>query len=1688
MRYPHSVSLIAQKSELLLLRQSAPKAARGDAKTPSLSNRSRMSRLGLSLPCIKPLLGVALAVIVLSSWAAAPVCSATRQTYANLGASVPYLATPSSISATGNVDRDLRLSPASVPDQAVRARVSEAYGNLPLSFEANQGQADARVKFISRGSGYSLFLTATEAALALAEPRSEDNSVASAEAPSLESNTRPSARPAGETQQVLRMRLIGANAGAEISGAQQLPGHVNYFIGDAPERWRTNVPTYAQVRYRGIYPGIDLVYYGNQRQLEYDFIVAPGANPRRIRLSFAGARSMSIDAAGDLVLQTGGGEVRQRRPVIYQEINGRRQAVAGRFVLRGRREVGFRVGHYDRSRPLVIDPILSYSTYLGDNNFYEAYDVAVDSSGHAYVTGQRSSFTPPSIANSILIGPGGATDAFIVKFNPQGSALLYATYFGGSSNERATSIAVDAEGNAFITGVTASSNFPTVGALQSASGGGRDVFIAKLNASGSAFVYSTYLGGANYDHGSSIAIDASGSAYVTGQTESRNFPTASALQTVKRGHAAFRSADGGTSWSGSDAGLNGATVQTLIVDPTNPALLYAGTESGVYKSTNGGASWTAASSGLSNIPVNVLVMDPTNPATLYAGAGNFEVAGGVFKSTDGGGSWTASSAGLPSSSIVALAIDPTNPNIIYAGGSGVHKSTDGGLSWSSTPLTGGSIADIVIDPTNPATIYVGTSNGIFKSVNGGGSWTASNTGLTSAFTTMLAIDPVNPNILYADTNNFYRSTNGGASWSVVPGFANVGVSALAFARTNPLIIYAGTQVGLVYRSIDGGQTWVLTSVSAPSSYVYALAIDPVNPSALYIGVYGGADIFIAKLNPAGSALTYATYLGGNGDQDWGQGIAADAYGNVYVTGRTNSADFPTANPLQPQIRSFTDAFVLKLNAAGSALVYSTYLGGNNSDSGNSIAVDAAGNAHVTGFTFSTDFPTMNPLQATRGGGLSDIFVAKLDPAGSALVYSTYIGGNGTEEGYGIALDAPGNIYVTGYTRSTNFPTANSLQASNAGGFADAFVLKLSGDGSALVYSTYLGGSDDDRAYSIAVDAQGNAYIAGATRSRNFPVVNAYQPALGGSSATNAFIARIGEPSISGLVTTNSAAGLGGVTLTLSGSATATTVTDAGGRYLFSNLAVGGNYTVTPSLPGYSFNPASLTLTNLNSAQVANFNAIPAAGSIQFSSASYSVSENGGSATIAVSRTNAPAGSVTVNYATADGTATAGSDYTSASGTLAFAEGETSKTFSVPILRDLLAEPDETITLTLSSPTGGAVLATPSVAVLTITDDTPRVQFSASGYAAGEADGHVTINVTRAGDPAPAVSVDYATQDATATQRADYTLATGTLRFAAGQTSASFIVPLTDDAHMEGTESFTVVLSNPGAAALGAPATATINITDNDAAGAVNPIDTNARYFVAQHYLDFLNRAPDQAGLDFWTEAINSCDQTGDAQARSFCIENARNNVSAAFFLSIEFQETGFLVYRFYLASLPETGARPRAFPRYLEFMRDTQAIRQGVQVGVGDWQAQLAANQQAFAEEWVGRAEFLALYPETFSPEQFVDALYSQAGVVPAAAERQAAIDEFANPAGGLRGARARALRRVAENRTLIAREFNRAFVLLQYFGYLRRNPDESPDTDFGGYDFWLGKLTEHNGNFISSQMVLSFLNSLEYRGRFGQP
>jgi hypothetical protein len=695
-------------------------------------------------------------------------------------------------------------SSASKTDAKAQVKVLDEYGKLPLSFEANRGQTDSRVKFLSRGPGYSLFLTRNEAVIALKK-------TAPPEMTGLPSSELVEKQKSGAAQEtVLRMELAGANPAPRVLSAEELPGKTNYFIGNDPAKWRTNVPTYAKVKYTGVYPGVDLVYYGNQGQLEYDFVVAPGADPKQIRLKFRGVGKLRVDEKGDLLLGSRGEEVRLEKPVVYQEVAGKKTPVEGAYVLASTNQIGFRLGEYDHGKPLVIDPLLIYSTYLGGGGGDQGNSIAIDISGNAYITGVTDSTNFPTVNALQPTNSSGSYDAFVTKLNPTGSALIYSTYLGGSGLDDGNGIAVDASGNAYVTGRTSSTNFPTTNALQSTLAGDENAFVTKINPTGSALVYSTYLGGNEDDSGNGIAVDASGNAYVTGATGSTNFPTtAGAFQTA-----------------------------------------LAGSENAFLSKINA-----------------------TGSALVYS---------------------------------------------TYLGG----NEDDSG-------------------------------NGIALDASG-------NAYVTGA----------------TDSANFPTTT------------------------------------GAFQKAIGG--------------------------------IYGNA--FVTKINPSGSALVYSTYLGGSGD-DGGQGIAIDSSEKAYVTGYAYSTNFPTtAGAFQTVAGGDGDAFISKINVTGTALVYSTYLGGSGADNGNSIAVDASGNAYVTGLTSSTNFPTVNALQPTYGPGQSDVFVSKLNPAGTALVYSTYLGGSPTADvGIGLTVDGSANAYVTGYTGSATFPTTvGAFQTTYAGG-GDAFVTKIASE-------------------------------------------------------------------------------------------------------------------------------------------------------------------------------------------------------------------------------------------------------------------------------------------------------------------------------------------------------------------------------------------------------------------------------------------------------------------------------------------------------------------------------------------------------------------------------------------------------------------------------------------------------------------
>ena len=800
--------------------------------------------------------------------------------------------------------------------------------------------------------------------------------------------------------------------------------------------------------------------------------------------------------------------------------------IPARYRLFAKNQVGFTLGAYDRRRTLWIDPVIEYSTYLGGDRSDQGFAVAVDVAGNTYVAGFSDSTDFPT-GGPIQAVAGAGSDAFVAKINASGTELVYAAYLGGNSSDVASAVALDAAGNVYLAGTTFSNDFPvTTNAVQRATAGGQESFVAKIAASGSALIYSTLLGGGNTDTVFGLTADAAGAAYFTGRTDSPGF---AGLINARRGAPALKSADRAQTWSGASNGLTASAVNGLAIAPTNPNTLYAATNYGIFKSNDGGANWRATGT---QVFANTVVVDPTTPTTVYVG-GSFS----VLKSVNGGDSFETvffdSAFGFPN--ILSLLIDPTDPNTLYVGTSrGAFKSANGGANWA--PIINGMaqalgsaprVNRLVFDPSNPMTLYAATSNTLFKTTNGGALWTPANSGLgTSTFLEILtlAVDPVMPNTLYAGVGSFagalYKSVDGGANWRQSSNGISyqfgatflLTVNNLAIDPTTPPTLYATTTSGGIFKSTDGGGQWnIMRGAGLTNRLLTALAVD--SAGLLYAGANVGGDAFLGKLNADGSALSYFRYYGGS-ENDEGRAIAVDASGAAYVIGATSSIDLPTANPLQPKNRGFSDdlissdAFVVKLDPAGTEFVYATYLGGNSTDQGRAIAVDAAGAAYVAGNAASTDFPVVNAFKPGKSDFGFDLFVARINAAGAALDYSTYLGGSSEDLAAALAVDAAGNAYVTGTTTSPDFPAVNTLQASNALSFStrDLFISKLSPQGGLLTFSTFIGGSRDELAGGIVVDAARNVYLTGATNSPDFPTLNPMRPAT--ASSIEAFLVKL----------------------------------------------------------------------------------------------------------------------------------------------------------------------------------------------------------------------------------------------------------------------------------------------------------------------------------------------------------------------------------------------------------------------------------------------------------------------------------------------------------------------------------------------------------------------------------------------------
>jgi len=1008
-------------------------------------------------------------------------------------------------------------SALSAASQSSPARINEAYGRLPMSFELNQGQADPQVKYLARGRGYQVLLTEAEAVLRL---QSANHKLRSDGGRSpLADQTNPRSAIHNPQSRALRIKLEGASPARRAVGLDLLPGKSNYLIGADPNKWRNDIPNYARVEYREVYPGVNLAYYGTQRALEYDFIVTPGYDPGVITVSFEGADRIELGDNGDLALSLNGEIIYQRSPVIYQQTGGGRRAVAGRYVMRGEKQVGFEVKGYDASKALVIDPVLEYSTYLGGGGGDMGQSVKVDTAGAAYIAGITSAadFTIKSAAQGV--NKGGA-DAFVTKLSANGDTVIYSTYLGGGGDDAANGIAVDSSGAAYVTGNTTSSDFNTRAPLQPASRGASEAFVAKLSPDGSQLVYSTYLGSSGEDAGYGIAVDASGSAYVTGYTAANDFNTQAPLQSSNRGDfdafvAKLNPTGSALSYSTYLGGAGGDLGSSIVVNGSGAAYVTGYTTSSDFNTKN---PLQATYGG--GFDVFAAAINPAGSALVYSTyLGGADDDQGYGLAVDGAGNvyltGLTASADFPVknpmqpvrrgvSDAFVTKINAAGAQLIYStylGGGGPDAgrgitvdaagscylvgdttSTDFPVKNPLQPANRG-ISDAFVVKLNAA-----GSDSVFATYLGGGRQdTAYGVAVDSASAVYVTGSTASTDF---NVNNALQSDNLGGEDAFVTKISENGAQ-LSYST---YLGGSGNDSGLSIAVDGAGNAYVTGSTAAANFEVK----DPVQRAN-----QGSGDVFVAKLSANGAELIYATYLGGSG-LDQGLDIAVDQAGSAYVTGVTSSTDFNTRQPLQPNNRGGGDAFIAKLSATGAELVYSTYFGGGGNDAGYSIAVDRGGAAYIAGLTGSTNLQVQNPLQSGNRGE-EDAFIAKINAAGSSVVYATYLGGSKSDAGYAIAVDTSGAAYVTGITASTDFNTKNALQSANRGEL-DAFVAKISNDGSALSYSSYLGGSSSELGNGIAVDGSGNAYVTGATASTDFNTQNPLQNANRGGF--DAFVTKI----------------------------------------------------------------------------------------------------------------------------------------------------------------------------------------------------------------------------------------------------------------------------------------------------------------------------------------------------------------------------------------------------------------------------------------------------------------------------------------------------------------------------------------------------------------------------------------------------
>jgi hypothetical protein len=950
-------------------------------------------------------------------------------------------------------------SPATIP----------AYGDLSTSFIQNHGQAPSEVRFLSATGGAPIFFTDRDVRLVLA---------------------RDGRRAA------LFLEFVGARDAHLIRPEERSGSFVNHLIGADVGRWKSGLPTYRAIRYSNVWPGIDAVFRGGDEALKYELVVRPGADPSRIRLRYRGGDAIRLTPSGELALDTAAGSVIDSAPTTYQmRDDGRYTPVESRYYLDADGAHGFKLGLYDTSRPLVIDPSIVYSTFLGGSAADQGNAIAVDATGNAYVAGStRSADFPVTPGAYDTSWGGGATgippDAFVAKLNATGTALVYLTYLGGFASDEALGIAVDAAGSAYVTGYTESSDFPaTPGALQTSIGsGGRDAFVAKLNAAGTDLVYSTFVGANAATNATAIAVDAAGAANITGDTLASNLPT-----TTGAIHAA-RIAPGRR-----DGFL-------LKLAPSGSSVSYGTYIGGSQEDLGTGVAIDG--SGYSYVVGHTYSSDLRTSANAIQPEGNPS----AYKSGDAGDSFIPMHNGLRVRRVTAFAVDPQLANVIYAGTdeAGLFTSNDGGASW--TTINGGlpsshpAVHDIAIQPRDAAVLVAVTSGGIYKSTDSGSTWRW----VLSNAATRVVFAPSDPQVLYAASNSGgLKSVDGGESWMTVLSLA---ASAVAVDPRDAGIVYFGTQTAGVSKSIDGGSTWTAANNGLPSfsRHITALGLDPASPTVLYAAVQntsafktsdGGAswfgienccsDVTRFTFDARDSRVLYAS--GENGIDKTTDGASWQKVRVRGIWGMDVHGFAASAGTLFAGSLADGDGFAYKIATGGTAgLIYGTYLGGSYVDRAQAIAVEANGNASIAVQTYSPDFPFTRRLADSA----VEAAIVKLEPSGSRFIYASPLESSYYTYVRAIAVDRTGTAYLAA-SENDQAPYVRVDRVEPRGMVSSRVTL----DGAAGVDAI-------EWPSGIAVDAGGDVYLAGTTNATNFPVSAGASQQNYGGGRSDAFITKL----------------------------------------------------------------------------------------------------------------------------------------------------------------------------------------------------------------------------------------------------------------------------------------------------------------------------------------------------------------------------------------------------------------------------------------------------------------------------------------------------------------------------------------------------------------------------------------------------